>query len=475
VSDAPPDLSKPAAGTATSATPEPEQAVTASGDALLSVRNIKKHFPIKGGWLGRQVGSVRAVDGVSFDLYPSQTLGLVGESGCGKSTAGRVITKLLEPTDGSIVFQGQEISGYSRSRMRPLRSDIQMIFQDPYSSLNPRHTIGTIVGAPFRIQKAKTEKGIKAEVQSLLERVGLNPEHYNRYPHEFSGGQRQRIGIARALALRPKIIVCDEPVSALDVSIQAQVVNLLEDLQSEFGIGYLFIAHDLSVVRHISDRVVVMYLGKVMEIADRDDLYSRPMHPYTHALMSAVPVPDPRKEQARQRILLTGDLPSPINPPSGCVFHTRCPLYREVLNDEQKEQCRSVEPGLVEHDPGHSVHCHFPIVREDVASAQDSGIDVGVDLIAGELAEADILDTTTGETIELGKPLSQAVPSTGHVGAHAAPASDAASASDAADGDAPAEDAAPAGADDVAPTTDQTPVAETAPDVDKPTDKPTLS
>jgi oligopeptide/dipeptide ABC transporter ATP-binding protein len=343
-------------------------------DALLSVRDVKKHFPIRRGVLQRQVGAVRAVDGVSFDLQAGQTLGLVGESGCGKSTTGRVISKLEEPTAGSIKFDGEEISKFSRNAMRPLRSNIQIIFQDPYSSLNPRHTIGTIVGAPFRIQNAKTEHGVKAEVQQLLERVGLNPEHYNRYPHEFSGGQRQRIGIARAVALRPKLIICDEPVSALDVSIQAQVVNLLEDLQDEFGLGYLFIAHDLSVVRHIADRVAVMYLGKIMEFADRDTLYTAPQHPYTHALMSAVPVPDPNREKARQRILLKGDLPSPINPPSGCVFHTRCPLYREVLDDTQKQQCATVVPELTERAPGHFVHCHYPVVRADIAAAEDLGV-----------------------------------------------------------------------------------------------------
>jgi oligopeptide/dipeptide ABC transporter ATP-binding protein len=273
--------------------------------------------------------------------------------------------------------------------MRPLRSGIQMIFQDPYSSLNPRHTVGTIVGAPFRIQHTKTERGIKAEVQSLLERVGLNPEHYNRYPHEFSGGQRQRIGVARAIALRPKLIVCDEPVSALDVSIQAQVVNLLEDLQSEFGLAYIFVAHDLSVVRHISDRVAVMYLGKIMELASRDDLYAEPMHPYTHALMSAVPVPDPAKESRRERILLVGDLPSPVNPPSGCVFHTRCPLYREVLTEDQKTACHDVEPELREAAPGHFVHCHYPIARADIASAEDRGVLVDDAALIGGGPEAD--------------------------------------------------------------------------------------
>jgi oligopeptide/dipeptide ABC transporter ATP-binding protein len=345
--------------------------------ALLIIDGLKKHFPIKRGLLQRQVGAVQAVDGVSFSVRAGETLGLVGESGCGKSTTGRVITKLLEPTAGTIQFDGRDISGFSRGQMRPLRHDIQIIFQDPYSSLNPRHTIGTIVGAPFRIQGAATEHGIKAEVQSLMERVGLNPEHYNRYPHEFSGGQRQRIGIARAVALRPKLIVCDEPVSALDVSIQAQVVNLLEDLQSEFNLAYIFVAHDLSVVRHISNRVAVMYLGKIMELADRDVLYSEPMHPYTHALMSAVPVPDPAKESRRSRILLTGDLPSPINPPSGCVFHTRCPKYRELLGETDKERCRTDVPALELKQPGHFAACHFPEVRADIAAAEDAGIAAG--------------------------------------------------------------------------------------------------
>ena len=344
-------------------------------DALLAVNDLKKHFPIRQGIvIQRQIGAVRAVDGVSFSVAPGETLGLVGESGCGKSTTARVVSNLLEPTAGAVMFEGQDIARFSRSRLRKLRTDIQMIFQDPYSSLNPRHTIGTIVGAPFRIQNAKTEHGVKAEVQGLMERVGLNPEHYNRYPHEFSGGQRQRIGIARAIALKPKLIVCDEPVSALDVSVQAQVINLLEDLQNDYKLTYIFVAHDLSVVRHISDRVAVMYLGKIMELTDRDVLYSAPMHPYTHALMSAVPVPDPEKESRRERILLVGDLPSPINPPTGCVFHTRCPKYREILGETDKQRCRDLVPQLELKGSDHFVACHFPQVRADIAAAADIGV-----------------------------------------------------------------------------------------------------
>ena len=339
-------------------------ATAPSVEPLLEVRNVTKYFPGgSGGLLGRRGKPIKAVDGVSFDLHGGQTLGLVGESGCGKSTTGRVVSKLLDPTSGEIRFDGRDIATLKPREMRPLRNEIQMIFQDPFSSLNPRHTIGTIVGAPFRIQKIRPENGIKAEVQGMMERVGLNPEHYNRYPHEFSGGQRQRIGIARALALRPKLIICDEPVSALDVSVQAQVVNLLEDLQKEFGVAYVFIAHDLSVVRHIADRVAVMYLGKVMELTDRDSLYSAPLHPYTHALMSAVPVPDPSAKARRERILLTGDLPSPSNPPTGCVFHTRCPKYREELTDEQQTRCRTEEPLLEEKAPGHQAACHFAAPR----------------------------------------------------------------------------------------------------------------
>ena len=329
---------------------------------LLEVSGLEKHFPITKGVFKRQVGAVRAVDGIDLEVRAGETLGLVGESGCGKSTTGRLFTRILEPTGGKIVFEGEDISHKSVTQLRPMRRDVQMIFQDPYSSLNPRHTVGSIIAAPLQIQNIPIPQGLKKAVQDLLELVGLNPEHYNRYPHEFSGGQRQRIGIARALALRPKLIIADEPVSALDVSIQAQVVNLLDDLQREFDLTYVFIAHDLSVVRHISDRVAVMYLGKVVEIAERADLYSNPRHPYTVALMSAVPVPDPtRRDRAqRDRVLLTGDVPSPINPPSGCRFRTRCWKAQDI--------CATEEPPLVTRldDPAsHLTACHFPVVEDE--------------------------------------------------------------------------------------------------------------
>ncbi|MET7856968.1 dipeptide ABC transporter ATP-binding protein [Streptomyces sp. NPDC005318] len=330
----------------------PAQA-TSSPEPLLKVDNLVKHFPIKKGLLQRQVAAVKAVDGISFDVRPGETLGVVGESGCGKSTMGRLITRLLEPTGGSIEFEGRDITHLGVSAMRPMRRDVQMIFQDPYSSLNPRHTVGTIVSAPFKLQGVTPEGGVKKAVQDLLSLVGLNPEHYNRYPHEFSGGQRQRIGIARALALKPKLVVADEPVSALDVSIQAQVVNLLDDLQDELGLTYVIIAHDLSVIRHVSDRIAVMYLGKIVELTDRKSLYEAPMHPYTKALMSAVPVPDPRRRGvASGRILLKGDVPSPISPPSGCRFHTRCWKATDV--------CKSQEPPLIALKTGHQVACHHP-------------------------------------------------------------------------------------------------------------------
>jgi peptide/nickel transport system ATP-binding protein/oligopeptide transport system ATP-binding protein len=332
-------------------------------DALLEVRGLRKHFPVmRGAVIKRQVGAVKAVDGVDFTVRAGETLGLVGESGCGKTTTGRMITRLLDPSDGQIIFEGRDITHVSQAKMRPLRRDIQMIFQDPYSSLNPRKTVGSIIGAPFRLQGIETENGVKRAVQDLLEVVGLNPEHYNRYPHEFSGGQRQRIGIARTLALRPKLIVADEPVSALDVSIQAQVVNLLEDLQKEFNLTYVVIAHDLSVVRHISDRIGVMYLGKMVELSDGAGLYESPMHPYTVALLSAIPIPDPAKRKGRERVRLQGDVPSPLNPPPACRFHTRCWKAQEI--------CGKVEPPLVEVLPGHRVACHFPENAPEGAGAK---------------------------------------------------------------------------------------------------------
>jgi peptide/nickel transport system ATP-binding protein len=348
---------------------EPAVPGSRPGEALMEVRDLVKHFPIRRGLLQRQVGAVRAVDGVSFDVLRGETLGLVGESGCGKSTTARLLLRLMEPTSGSIKFAGEEIATIKGGRLKDLRRELQMIFQDPYSSLNPRKTVGSIIGDPFIIHgQKKGDNERKRAVQELMDLVGLNPEHYNRYPHEFSGGQRQRIGIARALALQPKVIMADEPVSALDVSIQAQILNLLRDLQSELGLTLIFIAHDLSVVRHMCDRVAVMYLGHIVEMASAEQLYAHPRMPYTGALMSAVPVPDPRLAKAKKRQVLAGDVPSPSNPPQACPFHTRCWKAQEV--------CREETPPLEVKDGGNLAACHFPLtdaeVLERVPSARAS-------------------------------------------------------------------------------------------------------
>ena len=328
-------------------------ATAGSGKNILEVAGLTMHFPLTQGIIfQRQVGAVRAVDGVDFFVEKGETLGLVGESGCGKSTTGRAILQLYKPTSGSVKFETTELTTLGGEQMRRMRRKMQMIFQDPYASLNPRMTVGNIIGEPLEVHdlargRAKTER-----VQELLQVVGLNPYFTNRYPHEFSGGQRQRIGVARALAVEPEFIVADEPISALDVSIQAQIINLLEELQEKFQLTYLFIAHDLSVVRHISDRVAVMYLGKIVELADRQELYEKPLHPYTQALLSAVPIPDPAVESKRKRIILTGDVPSPVNPPTGCRFHTRCWKAQQI--------CSEVDPEFVEHGPRHWAACHFP-------------------------------------------------------------------------------------------------------------------
>jgi oligopeptide transport system ATP-binding protein len=324
----------------------------AEKEVLVRVKELKKYFPITRGIIvQRQVGAIKAVDGISFDIYRGETLGLVGESGCGKSTTGRTVLQLYRPTEGEVYFEGEDLVEMKGEQLRRQRRKMQMIFQDPYASLNPRMTVGSIVGEPLEVHNVATGKERQDRVQELLRVVGLNPYFVNRYPHEFSGGQRQRIGVARALALNPSFIVCDEPISALDVSIQAQVVNMLEDLQTELGLTYLFIAHDLSMVRHISDRVAVMYLGKIVELTDRDMLYSNPQHPYTEALLSAVPIPDPDVEEERQRIILEGDVPSPANPPVGCNFSTRCPKVMQV--------CREVDPDFEEIAPGHWCACHL--------------------------------------------------------------------------------------------------------------------
>jgi oligopeptide transport system ATP-binding protein len=324
--------------------------------SLLEVTDLVKHFPIKRGIIfDREIGRVRAVDGVSLSVKPGETLGLVGESGSGKSTLCRTILQLIEPTSGSVVFDGSELVGRSARQMRELRREMQMIFQDPYASLNPRQRVGQIVGAPLALHGGSGRE-LRSQVQGLLERVGLSSEHFNRFPHEFSGGQRQRIGIARALALRPKLIVADEPVSALDVSIQAQIINLLEDLQDEFELTYVFVAHDLGVVRHVADRIAVMYLGKIVELGLAEQVYSNPIHPYTLTLLSAVPIPDPHENAVRKPIVLEGDIPSPANPPPACRFHTRCPFATEI--------CSEVEPELVDYGGGHWAACHHPLHRE---------------------------------------------------------------------------------------------------------------
>jgi oligopeptide/dipeptide ABC transporter ATP-binding protein len=340
--------------------PDASMAATAppgrsSETPLVKLVGVKKYFPLtRGIMFQRRIGNVHAVDGVDLEVYPGETVGLVGETGCGKSTLARCITRLLDITRGQVFFDGQDITRHNRRQMRPFRREMQMIFQDPYASLNPRKTVGSLIGDPFRVHKTVPKNRIKAEVQQLMELVGLNPEHYNRYPHEFSGGQRQRIGVARSLALRPRLIVCDEPVSALDVSIQAQILNLLEDIQEEFNLTYVFIAHDLSVVKHMSDRVAVMYLGRVVEIAPGDTLYENPKHPYTGALLSAVPIPDPVLAAKKKRIVLEGDVPSPIDPPSGCRFHPRCP-------NAQFPRCSEDDPELTPHRRGQVAACHFPL------------------------------------------------------------------------------------------------------------------
>jgi oligopeptide transport system ATP-binding protein len=356
---------------------------------LLQVKHVKKYFPIRRGLLQREVARVHAVDDVTFAVAQGETLGLVGESGCGKSTLGRTLVRLLEPTDGDVIFEGTTISHLGTRKLRPLRSEMQMVFQDPYASLNPRKRVGTIVSDPMRIHNLGSRAEQKRRVGEILETVGLSPEHYNRYPHEFSGGQRQRIGIARALALRPKLIIADEPVSALDVSIQSQMLNLLGDLQNEFKLTYIFIAHDLGVVRHVSDRIAVMYLGKIVELSPAEELYSRPIMPYSEALLSAVPIPDPDLAEKRERIVLEGDVPSPINPPSGCRFHPRCRYATDI--------CKETEPPLVDYGNGHLAACHHPLNVDEATLAK---VGVAEEHTPAEADESALPQDTSGKSVD---------------------------------------------------------------------------
>jgi oligopeptide/dipeptide ABC transporter ATP-binding protein len=356
------------------------EAAPAAGNGsapMVELEHVKLHFPIKQGILiDREVARVHAVDDVTFTMAEGETLGLVGESGCGKTTLSRALMRLLDATDGAIRFRGKDITTASRKEMEPLRREMQMVFQDPFASLNPRKRVSQIIGSPLKLHGVDS-KEIEPRVRELLDRVGLSAEHVNRYPHEFSGGQRQRIGVARALALEPRLIVLDEPVSALDVSVQAQIINLLDDLQDEFGLTYLFVAHDLSVVRHVSDRIAVMYLGKLMELSPAEELYSKPIHPYTSALLSAIPIPDPKENRARDRTVVSGEPPNPIDPPSGCVFHPRCPRATEI--------CKKVEPPLARYANGHLAACHHPmsVTAEELRSAEkdsSSPLSAGDDL-----------------------------------------------------------------------------------------------